>query len=98
MMSVRKRRWTTAKGEKKEAWVVDYLDTAGVRRLATFRLKKDADKKAAQYTVDVHSGTHVADTESLTVAEAAEVWIKAVGKGRNGRAPAEASTLRQYRQ
>jgi integrase len=25
-MSVRKRTWTTAKGEKKEAWIVDYVD------------------------------------------------------------------------
>ena len=25
-MSVRKRAWTTSKGEHKEAWVVDYVD------------------------------------------------------------------------
>ena len=28
-MSIRKRSWTTAKGEQKEAWVVDYADSPG---------------------------------------------------------------------
>ena len=25
-MSVRKRKWTTRKGEEKESWIVDYVD------------------------------------------------------------------------
>jgi hypothetical protein len=33
-MSVRKRQWTTRKGEKKEAWIVDYVDRCGIRRKA----------------------------------------------------------------
>src|SRR5690606_34951845 len=40
-MSVRKRTWTTGKGEK-SAWVVDYVDTKGKRRLKSFKLKKEA--------------------------------------------------------
>ena len=28
-MTVRKRKWKTAKGEVKEAWVVDYADNGG---------------------------------------------------------------------
>lgn len=39
-MSVRKRTWKTAKGETKEAWVVDYADQTGKRRLRTFGRKK----------------------------------------------------------
>lgn len=97
-MSVRKRKWTTAAGEHKEAWVVDYVDAAGVRRLATFKRKKEADDHAAKFNVEVRDGIHVPDAQSATVKEAAEVWMKAVANGRNGRAPAEASTLRQYRQ
>ena len=31
-MSVRKRTWTTRKGEAKEAWIVDYADGTGQRR------------------------------------------------------------------
>ena len=41
-MSIRKRSWTTAKGEQKEAWVVDYADSSGKRRLKTFERKKEA--------------------------------------------------------
>jgi len=35
-MSIRKRTWTSPKGEQKEAWVVDYVDQGGKRRLKTF--------------------------------------------------------------
>jgi hypothetical protein len=31
IMSVRKRKWTTSKGEAKEAWIVDYVDQQGER-------------------------------------------------------------------
>jgi hypothetical protein len=37
-MSVRKRTWKTAAGEERQAWIVDYADQAGQRRLKTFRL------------------------------------------------------------
>ncbi len=46
-MSVRKRSWTTPKGVEKSAWVVDYVDTQGKRRLKTFAKKKEADQFAA---------------------------------------------------
>ena len=42
-MSVRKRQWQTGKGVAIEAWVVDYVDRAGKRRLKTFPRKKEAD-------------------------------------------------------
>ncbi|WP_342643904.1 tyrosine-type recombinase/integrase [Rhodoligotrophos ferricapiens] len=96
-MSVRKRTWRTSSGEDKSSWVVDYVDTKGKRRLKTFRLKKEADAFAATANVEVRQGVHVADSASLTISEAAEIWHKAVAVGRNGRDPAEASTLRQYR-
>ena len=76
-MSVRKRKWTTQKGEKKEAWLVDYIDQGGERHVQTFGRKKDADEYHATVKVDVR-GTHTAPSKSLTVAEAAENWIKYV--------------------
>lgn len=97
-MSVRKRPWVTPSGEQRDAWVVDYRDGDGKRRNKQFARKKDADHFAAQAKVEVSHGTHVPDSTSITVGEAAEIWIKAVAVGRNGRTPAEASTLRQYRQ
>ena len=35
IMSVRKRVWTTRKGETKEAWIVDYVDQQGDRHIHT---------------------------------------------------------------
>lgn len=92
-MSVRKREWTTPKGETKAAWVVDYVDASGKRRLKTFRLKKEADQFAATASVEVREGIHVADSASVTISKAAEFWLasaKASGL--------ERSTLDQYRQ
>ncbi|TPK42620.1 MULTISPECIES: site-specific integrase [unclassified Mesorhizobium] len=74
-MSIRKRSWTNAKGEEKTAWVVDYVDGKGVRRLKTFAKKKDADQFAATAKVEVREGSHVADSASVTVKAAAAFWI-----------------------
>jgi len=75
-MSVRKREWTSPKGEKKSAWVVDYFDAGGKRRLKTFKLKKEADAFAASAKVEIRDGVHVADSASVTVEEAGKSWIK----------------------
>lgn len=74
-MSVRKRAWTTPKGEAKSAWVVDYVDASGKRRLKTFERKKAADAFAATAHVEVREGVHVADSASATVAIAGKLWL-----------------------
>ncbi|MDO6963979.1 tyrosine-type recombinase/integrase [Rhizobium alvei] len=74
-MSVRKRTWTTPAGDQKSAWVVDYTDMAGKRRLKTFAKKKEADQFAATAAVEVREGVHVADSASVTVAKAGALWI-----------------------
>ena len=92
-MAVRKRTWTTSRGERKEAWLVDYADQNGERHIQTFSRKKEADEYHATVKVDVRQGIHTAPSKSITVAQAAEDWIKSVAlEGR------EASTLAQYRQ
>jgi integrase len=91
-LSVRKRKWTTRSGEVKEAWIVDYTQD-GERHIETFKKKKDADAYAQQVGVDIRAGTHTPVSKSITVALAAEDWIKSVEL--DGR---EASTLAQYRQ
>jgi integrase len=92
-MSVRKRQWTTRKGEEKESWIVDYVDQDGDRHIETFAKKKDADAYHATVKVDVRKGTHTAPSKSVTIAEAAESWIKRIeAEGR------ERTTVRQYRQ
>jgi len=92
-MSIRKRTWTTAKGEEKTSWVVDYVDGAGVRRLKTFRLKKEADAFAATAKVEVREGVHIADSASATVRQAGAFWIFS-----SEAAGLERSTVAQYRQ
>jgi integrase len=92
-MSVRKRAWTTSKGEHKEAWVVDYLDQTGKRRLKTFAKKKAADNFAATANVEIRAGVHTADSASITIREAGRLWLES---GEN--AGLERSTLDAYRQ
>ena len=43
MAAIRKRVWTTSKGETKTAWLVDYRDQAGKRRAKQFDRKRDAE-------------------------------------------------------
>lgn len=74
-MSVRKRTWTTGKGVAKAAWVVDYVDTKGKRRLKSFKLKKEADQFEATARVEVREGVHVADRDTVTVTKAGAFWI-----------------------
>jgi integrase len=91
-MSVRKRKWTTRKGEAKECWIVDYIDQGGERHIRTFDRKKDADDFHATVRVDVGKGIHTPHSKSLTVAQAAEDWIKYVELEKR-----ERTTVVQYR-
>lgn len=92
-MSVRKRTWTNAKAEAKVAWVVDYLDTKGKRRLKTFKLKKQADTFASTASVEVREGVHVADSATVTVAQAGKLWLASCDSAR-----LERTTIDQYTQ
>ena len=95
-MGIRKRTWTKPNGETGEAWVADYKAN-GKRHLKTFRTRKEAVAFSNKAGVEISEGRHVADSVSITVAEAAAIWIKAVELGRGDNPPAEQSTLRQYR-
>jgi integrase len=91
-MSVRKRSWKTPTGESREAWIVDYRDQRGKRHIETFTRKKKADARHAEVAVDVRAGTHIAESDSITVAEAGQLWLdsrKAAGR--------ERTTLMDYR-
>jgi hypothetical protein len=64
-------------GKTKEAWVVDYVDADGKRRLKTFKRKRDADAFNNTVASEVRAGTHTADRASTTVAKAGELWLTA---------------------
>jgi integrase len=91
-MSVRKRKWTTRAGEVKEAWIVDYVAN-GSRHIETFERKKDAEAREAEVTVNVDKGIHTAPSKSITIAQAADDWLRYVeAEGR------ERATIRRYRE
>jgi integrase len=91
MAKVRKRVWSNAKGEQ-TAWVADYFDQAGKRHIKTFETKREAAAWLVTTSGEVARGVHTPESASITVAEAAELWIER-GKLEN----LERSTLRQYR-
>jgi integrase len=74
-VSVRKRTWTGPNGEEKSAWIVDYPDAGGKRRQKTFARKKDADNFSASSRIEIRDGVHVPDSETVTVKEAAALWL-----------------------
>ena len=92
-MSVRKRTWKSPSGEPREAWVVDYVDQHGDRHLKTFAKKRDADAHHAIVGAAVRAGVHTADSKSVTVAKAAELWLESCEA-----AGLERATLVAYRQ
>src|SRR5262249_57708360 len=92
-MSVRRRSWTNRDGSPGETWIVDYVDQRGRRHNKNFDRKKDADAYHATVTVDVRQGTHLPDSESITVAQAGKLWLAS-----SDAAGLERTTLDSYRQ
>src|SRR3954464_250267 len=98
MASIRRRAWKSgadASGEPvtKTAWVADYFDQHGKRRLKTFKQKKEADAWLVAARREVQQSTHSPASTPISIAQAGEMWI----------ADAEADclergTIRQYRQ
>jgi integrase len=73
--------------------VVDYVDQHGERHIKTFARKRDADAHHAIVGVTVRAGTHTAESKSITVAKASELWLESCEA-----AGLERSTLTSYRQ
>jgi integrase len=74
--TVRKRTWATKQGEIKTAWVADYFDQHSARHLKTFPTKTSATAWLAETRIDVLNGIHTPDRNSITVKEAAALWLK----------------------
>ena len=93
MTSIRRRTWTAPNGEEKQSWQVDYQDAAGKRRAKQFQRKKDAEAWLTTAAYQVQQGTHTPDSQSITIAKAADLWIR-----RGERENLETSTLAAYGQ
>ena len=72
---IRKRTWTTG-GEARTAWLADYVDQNGARRRKTFTTRKAAEAWLVAARGEVARGTHTPESTSITVAEAAALWLK----------------------
>ncbi|UVK44829.1 site-specific integrase [Mesorhizobium sp. AR07] len=57
-------------------WQCDYKDGEGKRRSRQFPTKAEATAFWTKTSNEVGQGTHVADSVSITVAEAAKLWLK----------------------
>lgn len=90
-MSIRQRTWTTKTGEKKTAWAVDYVDQNKKRHLKSFDKLKDAKAFASKTHTEVLGRVHVADADTITVAEAGKLWLASCDV-------LERSTRAQYQQ
>jgi integrase len=93
MATVRRRTWTTPKGQKHESWRVRYVDQHGITRTRQFDLKRDADAFRVKAESEVLSGVHTADSASVTVAEASDLWIATAQGNRR-----DAGTIKSYRE
>jgi integrase len=95
-MSVYKRKWKAPNGQVKEAWVDEY-NVSGKRHIKTFATRKEAVAFRNKVGTEIAEGIHIADSASVTINAAAEIWLRTVTVGRKDNGPAEYSTLRQYR-
>lgn len=92
MASIRKR--TLPSGQVR--WLVDYQDQAGRRRAKQFKKKREAETWRANALVQLRHGTHVPDSESFTVADAAALWLEACETRMNAGLEMERSTYVGY--
>ncbi|MFC1455736.1 tyrosine-type recombinase/integrase [Microvirga arabica] len=88
MASIRRRTLPSGK----TVWQADYRDAAGNRRHKQFRKKGEADAFLVTVRSQLAAGTHTPDSASITVEEAAGLWLE-----RCRRDMLEATTIRQYR-
>jgi integrase len=84
MASVRRRKWKTASGEAKSAWVVDYTDSRGDRQRKHYLSKKSADAFRIQIEGQMQAGTYRSNADKVTVKGVCESFLEHC-RGRNAR-------------
>jgi len=93
MATIRKRVWNNEVGQESVRWLVDYRDQAGKRHTKQFERKKDAEQWQVTTSYDVGRGVHTASRQSVTISQAADLWLK-----RHDREGLETSTIAAYEQ
>ena len=78
MASIRKRTWTTPKGDERTAWAVDFTDASGHRERRQFATKREADTFRVEIEGQLRAGTFRPEAAKVTVKEAAEAYLEHV--------------------
>jgi integrase len=76
MASVYKRTWTGQDGRARVRWVAAYKDQHGRRHNKGFKARKDAKAFLVLTEGEVIRGVHTPESSSITLAEAAALWLK----------------------
>jgi len=93
MATITKRTRRRPGREPLTTFVAWYVDQDGRRRNKTFATKKEARAWLDRTVIEVADGVHTPSSDSITVAEAGELWIT-----QSKTDGLERSTLMQYRQ
>ena len=96
MANISPRKWTNADGKETTSYVATYTDQHGNRKRKQFSKRKDADAWLVNARAQVAAGVHTPDSQSITVNEAADIWLNACSKGRGENPPVEPHTYRSY--
>lgn len=75
MASISKRQWTNASGKTSTAWRVSYTDNNGKRVHVQQPTRKQAEAERIRIEGELARGVHVADRESVTVADASAAFL-----------------------
>ena len=70
-----KRNWVTPRGVKREAWCVDYTDSAGKRHRPQFKTRKVADKFRVKIEGQLADGTYRPDADKMTIRNVCEAFL-----------------------
>ncbi len=76
MAAVRKRNWTTPKGEPRTAWIVDFIDASGSRGRRLLKTKREADSFRIEVEGQVKAGTYRPDAGKVTVDSLVDLFLQ----------------------
>jgi integrase len=76
MASIRKRTWTTSKGEKRQGFCIDYFDRQGTRQRRQFESRGEANEFRITVENEVRSGTYRPKGDKVTLAMLAETYLE----------------------
>jgi len=73
--TIRKRQRANSKGEIRVTWFADYYDQHGERHRRFFPTKRAAESWLTDTRTEVKAGIHTPDADSITVKQAAAIWL-----------------------